>query len=85
MQFRHDATSWATTVVAAGANHLEEAGGAQARILLQGLAEEVQVGIGEAIAEAGMATEAVGVEGVVHGVGCTPSSAAMVPIFQCSA
>ena len=69
-QFRHDATELGhTTGVAAGANHLEEAGGAQARILLQGLAEEVQVGIGEAIAEAGMATEAVGVEGAAHGVG----------------
>jgi hypothetical protein len=69
-QFRHDATKLGHTPgVAARANHLEEAGGAQARILLQGLAEEVEVRISEAIAEAGMATEAVGVEGATDGVG----------------
>src|SRR5271157_382636 len=62
-QFRHDATELShATGVAAGTNHLEEAGGAQARILLQGLAEEVEVGIGEAIAEAGMAAETIGIE-----------------------
>jgi hypothetical protein len=54
--------------VAAGANHLQEAGGAQARILLQGLAQEVEVGIGEAGAEAGMRAEAVRLQGTTHGV-----------------
>ena len=62
-QFGHHATELGHTAgVAAGTNHLEEAGGAQARILLQGLAEEVEVGIGEAIAEAGMTAEAIGIE-----------------------
>jgi len=55
--------------VTARANHLEEAGGAQARILLQGLTQEVEIGIREAITKAGMAAEAVGVQGGAYGIG----------------
>src|SRR5215472_2562541 len=69
-EFSHDATKLGEAAgVTAGANHLEEAGGAQARIVLQGLAQEVQEGIGEAIAETRQAVEAIGVQGVAHGLG----------------
>jgi hypothetical protein len=37
--------------------------------LLQGLAQEVEVRIGEAIAPPGMATEAIGCERGAHGIG----------------
>ena len=81
----HPAQLSHTTCVAASPNHLEEAGGAQAGILLQGLAEEVEVRIGEAIAETGTTAEAFRLQGGSHGGGMEASSAAMVPIFQCSA
>ena len=55
--------------VAARANHLQETGSAQARILLQGLAQEVEVRIGQAVTQPGMATEAIGVERGTHGIG----------------
>jgi len=77
----HPAQLSHTTCVAASPNHLEEAGG----ILLQGLAEEVEVRIGEAIAETGTTAEAFRLQGGSHGGGMEASSAAMVPIFQCSA
>jgi DNA-binding XRE family transcriptional regulator len=68
-QFGHDTAELADTAgVTARANHLIETGGAQARILLQGLAQEVEVGIGELLAAAGMAAEAVGVQGGAYGV-----------------
>ena len=50
-------------------NHLEEAGSAQARILLQGLAQKIKVRISEAVAQPGMATEAIGVERSADGIG----------------
>ena len=69
-QFGHDAAELVDAAgVAARADHLEEAGGAQARILLQGLAQEVEVRIGEAVAQPGLAAEAIGVERGAHGIG----------------
>ena len=69
-QFGHDTAELVDAAgVAARVNHLEEAGGAQARILLQGLAQEVEVRIGETVAQPGMAAEAVGVERGAHGIG----------------
>jgi hypothetical protein len=55
--------------VAARVDHLQETGSAQARILLQGLAQEVEVRIGEAITPPGLATEAIRVERGAHGIG----------------
>jgi hypothetical protein len=50
-------------------NHLEEAGSAQARILLQGLAQKIKVRIREANARPGLAPEAIGVQRGAHGIG----------------
>jgi hypothetical protein len=59
-QFGHDAAKLADTAgVTARVNHLEETSGAQAGILLQGLAQEVEIRISEPIAQAGMTAEAV--------------------------
>ncbi len=69
-QFGHDAAELVDAAgVAAQADHLEEAGGAQAGILLQGLAQEVEVRIGEAVAQPGMAAKALGVERGAHSIG----------------
>ena len=69
-QFGHDAAELVDAAgVAAQADHLEEAGGAQAGILLQGLAQEVEVRIGETVAQPGMAAEALGVERGAHSIG----------------
>jgi len=57
------------TLVAAFAEHLVDAGGAQAGIQVQGLADERQVGIGEAGAQGLRAVEAVGLNGGADGVG----------------
>ena len=50
-------------------NHLEETGGTQAGILLQGLAQKVEVRIGDTVAQPGLAAKALGVERGAHGVG----------------
>ena len=69
-QFGHHAAELGDAAgVAARPDHLEEAGGAQARILLQGLAQEVEVRIGQTGAQAGLAAEAVGLERGAHGIG----------------
>ena len=69
-QFGHDAAELVDAArVAARVDHLEEAGGAQAGILLQGLAQKVEVRIGEAVAQPGMAAKALGVERGAHGIG----------------
>ncbi len=69
-QFGHDAAKLADTAgIAARANHLQEAGGTQAGILLQGLAQKVEIGIGEPVAQAGMTAETVRVQGGAHGFG----------------
>jgi hypothetical protein len=69
-EFSHHAAELGDTArVATRANHLEEASGAQARILLQSLAQEVDVRIGQLSAEAGLAAEAIRVERPAHGVG----------------
>src|SRR5271157_319149 len=68
-QFGHDAAELGDTAgVAARADHLEEASGAQTRILLQGLAQEVEVRVGEAGAEARMRAEAIRLQRAAHGV-----------------
>ena len=48
---------------------MEETGGTQAGIRLQGLAQEVEIRIGQAVAQPGMAAKALGVERGAHGVG----------------
>ena len=55
--------------IAAGANHAEQAGRAQVGVLVQGLAQKVEVGIGEAGAGAGMAAETIGIERRAHRLG----------------
>src|SRR5438094_2350965 len=69
-QFGDDTAELADTAgVAAGADYLEEAGGAQAGGLVQGLAQKVEIGIGEAVAEVGMVAETIGVERGAHRLG----------------
>ncbi len=69
-QVGHDAAELGDAAgVAARADHLQAAGSAQARILLQGLAQEVEIRVGEAVAPPGMATEAIGFERGAHGIG----------------
>src|SRR2546422_5285045 len=54
-QFGHHAAKLSHAAgVAALADHLEQTGSAQTRILLQGLAQEVEVRIGEAVTQSGM-------------------------------
>ena len=60
----HDAAA-----VAAIANHLVDARGAQARMLIQSLANELQVGIDDRRTQLLAAMEAVGLNGVAHGIG----------------
>jgi len=57
------------TLVAAFAEHLVDAGGAQAGIQVQGLADERQVGIGAAGAQGLRAVEALGLNGGADGIG----------------
>ena len=69
-QFRHHAAELIDAAgIAARVNHLEETGGTQAGILLQGLAQKVEVRIGDTVAQPGLATKALGVERGAHGVG----------------
>ena len=72
--------------VTAIADHLVNAGGAQPRMLVQGLADELGVGIDngrtQRLACCGNVPTSMALRTVS---GCTPSSLAMVPIFQCSA
>lgn len=69
-EFGHDAAELADTAgVPARANHLVETCGAQAGILLQVLAQEIEKGIDEAIAQARMTAETVCLEGGPHGEG----------------
>src|SRR5271157_335722 len=66
-QFGHDAAELIDAAgIAAQTDHLVEAGSTQARILLQGLAQEVEVRIGEAVAQPRLAAEAIGVERGAH-------------------
>ena len=58
-----------TARVAPGHDHLKETSGAQVRILLQGLAQEVEVRIGKLSAQAGLAAEAAGLQRPAHGIG----------------
>ena len=69
-QFGHHAAELVDAAgIAAQTDHLEEAGGTQAGILLQGLAQEVEVRVGETIAQPGLAAEAIGVERDAHRIG----------------
>ena len=65
----HPAELADTARVATRRNHLQEAGGPQARILLQGLAQEVEVRIGQLSAQSGLAAEAAGLQCPAHGIG----------------
>ena len=71
--------------VATRRDHLQEAGGAPARILLQGLAQEVEVRIGQLGARRGWLRKRPASSARRTVSGWRRSSAAMVPIFQCSA
>ena len=77
----HDAAG-----VAAIANHLVDARGAQPRMLLQSLADEREVGIDDGRTAAACVLWKRSLSMALRTVsGWTPSSLAMVPIFQCSA
>ncbi len=55
--------------IAALADHLVKAGGTQPGMLVQGLADELQIGIGEGGAQGRAAVEALGLNGVANGIG----------------
>ena len=59
-----------TSLIASGADHFEQSRGAQTGMLLQGVAEELQVRSGEAVTRTGgVVREAVGLQGTAYGVG----------------
>src|SRR2546428_13353477 len=55
-----------TPLIATGADHLKQAGGPEARVTLQRVAQEIQVGIGQLIPPARAAAETVTLEGRPH-------------------
>jgi len=82
----HDAPELADAAgVTARANHLEQPGGAQAGILLEGLAKEIQVGVEETIPQTGMVVaEALGLQGPAYGLGMQAEfrgNGADLPVF----
>jgi hypothetical protein len=76
----HDAAA-----IAAVANHLVDARGAQARMLIESVTNELHVGIDDGCSERLGAFEAFALNRVANGVRVDASSLAIVPIFQCSA
>ncbi|MSO22789.1 MAG: hypothetical protein EXQ58_05940 [Acidobacteria bacterium] len=69
-QLGHDAAQLDHTApIAARFEHLEQAGGAQTGILLESLAEEVQVRIGQPGATRRATAKALGLQSPAHGVG----------------
>lgn len=56
-------------LVTPGLEHLEQARGSQTRILLEGLTQEVQIGIGQPAAVRWAAEKAFGLQRPAHGVG----------------
>jgi hypothetical protein len=69
-QLGHDAAQLDHTArIAARFEHLEQAGGAQTGILLESLAEEVQVGISQPGATRRATAKALGFQSPAHGVG----------------
>jgi len=78
----HPAELADTARVAPRLNHLQRRVARSARILLQGLAQEVEVRIGQLRAQAGLAAEAVGIERPAYGIGVEKEfKAQWVPIF----
>ena len=72
------------TAVAAVANHLVDARGAQSRMLIESVTNELDVGIDDGYSQRLGTVEAFALDRVANGVWGTPNSLAMAPTFQCS-